>query len=945
MAGFLRRLRAVPGSRAGERRRPGAGEKQGAAGHDPRRRRLWSTLSERSLARQVFVLQLVIVLLLVLAAVAALVLQARSGSSRAARDRGRATAEAFAHSPGILTALRSPNPTAVLQPRAEATRKRSRVDGIVVTDPNGIRYTHPNEKRIGKRIVADIAPAQRGRVQVEEVEGTIGRIVRVIVPVTDTRGHVVGLVGVGIKVERVGAGEELAPLLGTAAAALVLAAAGTAWVSRRLRRQTKGLGPSEMTRMYEHHDAVLHAVHEGVVIVDGEGRLLLANDEASRLLDLPPDARGRHVSDLGLEPRTEELLSTGRVATDEILPSGDRLLAVNSRPTGEKGGPPGSVATFRDSTELSLLSGRVEAARRRLRLLYDATGAIGTTLDVTRTAEELARVAVPRLADYATVDLAEPVLRGDEPGPSCGSPQMRRTAFEGIRGDPPLMPVGELITFLPSSSQARSFAEERAVLEPRLEDSFGWALDDERAARITESGIHSLIAAPLQARGVLLGVVTFWRSEKPEPFEEDDLSIADELAARAALSIDNARRYTREHAMAVTLQRRLLPRALPDQSAVEVASRYLPAAGGVSGDWFDVIPLPGARVALVIGDVVGRGLHAAATMGRLRTAVHNFSSLDVPPDELLAHLDELVGRIDQDAVTAGDETTITGATCLYAVYDPVSRVCVMARAGHPAPALVRPDGTVEFPEVPGGPPLGIGGLPFEAAELTLEEGSRLVVYTDGLLERRGEDVDTSLRALRHVLERAHGSPEEFCDAVIDGLLPPRQRDDIALLVARTRVLAAGQVAEWDVESDPAAVATVRAAVLGKLTEWDLDDIAFTTELILSELLTNAIQHATSPVQVRLLRDRTLLICEVSDGTSTSPHLRYAATMDEGGRGLFLVAQLADRWGTRYTKEGKVIWTEQALPESGGTADPSPAPVPAAAVTASASSGRDTAPKG
>jgi anti-sigma regulatory factor (Ser/Thr protein kinase) len=271
----------------------------------------------------------------------------------------------------------------------------------------------------------------------------------------------------------------------------------------------------------------------------------------------------------------------------------------------------------------------------------------------------------------------------------------------------------------------------------------------------------------------------------------------------------------------------------------------------------------------------------------------------------------------------------------------------MARAGHPAPALVRPDGTVEFPEVPGGPPLGIGGLPFEAAELTLEEGSRLVVYTDGLLERRGQDLDTSLRALRHVLERAHGSPEQFCDAVIDGLLPVRQRDDIALLVARTRVLAAGQIAEWDVESDPAAVASVRAAVLEKLTEWNLDEIAFTTELILSELLTNAIQHATSPVQVRLLRDRTLLICEVSDGTSTSPHLRYAATMDEGGRGLFLVAQLADRWGTRYTKEGKVIWTEQALPDSGGPEESSPAPVPAAAaVTASATAPvvRETSPR-
>ncbi|RAJ71318.1 GAF domain-containing protein [Streptomyces sp. Amel2xB2] len=949
MAGFLRRLRAVSGARAvrpsrqdagtddagkggagtgdrgkGDDRKRGAGAGRDvhgrpAPGCDPpsstRGRRLWSALSERSVARQVFALQLVIVVLLVVAAVAALVIQANNDNNRSARARTLDVAQSFAHAPGTARALHSSDPTAVLQPRTEAARKRLRVDAIVVASPSGIRYTHPDRSRIGKRLTGPVGPPRR--VRIDTVDGAIGPVVRALVPVTDPDGRIVGRVSVAIKEEQVSAGREMAPLLIPAAVALALATAGAALVSRRLRRQTKGLGPLEMTRMYEHHDAVLHAVHEGVVIVDGEGRLLLANDEAKRLLDLPSDVRCRHVADLGLEPRTAELLASGRVATDEILPgAGERLLAVNSRPTGAKGGPPGFVATFRDATELRLLSGRVEAARRRLRLLYDATGAIGTTLDVTRTAEELAQFAVPRLADYVTVDLAEPVLSGDEPRPSFGSPRMRRTAFDGVRPDPPLVPVGELITYVASSSQARSFAGQ-AVLEERLSDAPRWrSVDPARTARVIEFGIHSLIAAPLRARGVLLGVVSFWRSEKPGPFEEEDLSLADELAARAALSIDNARRYTREHSMAITLQRRLLPRALPEQSAVQVATRYLPATGGVSGDWFDVIPLPGARVALVMGDVVGRGLHAAATMGRLRTAVHNFSTLDVPPDELLAHLDELVVRIDQDALAAGDEAAITGATCLYAVYDPVSRLCVTARAGHPAPALVRPDGTVDFPDVPAGPPLGVGGLPFEAAEMRLEEGSMLVVYTDGLVARRGQDVDSGLRALREVLERVPGSPEETCDAVVEALVPAGQRDDVALLVARTDVLAADQVAEWAVESDPAAVAEVRAGVAANLADWGLEDIAFTTELILSELLTNAIQHATAPVRVRLLRDRARLVCEVADSSSTSPHLRYAATTDEGGRGLFLVAQLADRWGTRYTKEGKVIWTEQALPGSG-----------------------------
>ncbi|MFC4497745.1 SpoIIE family protein phosphatase [Streptomyces ovatisporus] len=937
MAGPLRRLRSLSRGEHADRAarphraglRPGRDARRGPARSSPGRssqgRHRWSPLSEGSVAKQVFVLQLAVILLLVLAAVGALLLQARTHGTEAARERSIAVAEGFADSPGLVRALRSPDPTAVLQPRAEAARKGSGVDFVVVTDTKGIRYTHPIRNRIGKKFVGTIAPSLRGEVHTETVEGTIGRIVQVVVPVTDDDGSVVGLVSAGIKVEKVSGivDRQLPLLLGVAAAALLLATGGTALVSRRLRRQTHGLGPLEMTRMYEHHDAVLHAVHEGVVIVDGDGRLLLANDEAARLLGLPPDAQGRPVGGLGLEPRTAELLASGRVATDEVLPAGDRLLAVNSRPTDRGGGPPGWVATFRDFTELRLLSRRVDLVRKRLQLLYDASGGIGTTLDVTRTAEEVAQVAVPHFADFVTVDLDELVLRGDEPHPrgsdgdgglgGGGSTRMRRTAFSGIRADPPLFPVDDVITFVPSSPQARSFSSGRAVLEPRLDESPGWqAVAPVRAARVIDYGIHSLIAAPLRARGVLLGVVTFWRSEKPEPFEDDDLSLAAELAARAAVSIDNARRYTREHSMAVALQRSLLPRALPEQTAVEVASRYLPAQAGVGGDWFDVIPLPGARVALVMGDVVGHGLHAAATMGRLRTAVHNFSTLDLPPEELLAHLDELVVRIDQDAVAAGDEDTVTGATCLYVIYDPVSRDCVIGSAGHPPPALVRPDGTVVFADVPPGLPLGIGGRPYESAELRLPEGSRLVLFTDGLVERRGQDIDTGLRHLSEALSHAQQSPEEACDAILDALRPDRQSDDIALLVARTRVLEAGRIAEWEVPSDPAAVAGVRAAVTGQLDEWGLEDVAFVTELILSELITNAIRYATGPIRVRLLRDRTL-ICEVSDTSSTSPHLRYAATTDEGGRGLFLVAQFAERWGTRYTGDGKVIWCEQALP--------------------------------
>ncbi|MFF8814233.1 SpoIIE family protein phosphatase [Streptomyces pactum] len=867
----------------------------------------------RSVAGQVFVLQVVVVLLIVLGAVAALVIQSRNNTDREARHRSLAVAVTFAESPGLVTALRSRDPTALLQPRAEAARKAAGVDFLVVMTPDGIRYTHPRPDRIGGRFRGTTEPARRGRQVVETFTGTLGPSVRAVVPVTDRDGTVVALVAAGISVDRVsGAAERELPLLfGVAIAALLLATGGTALVSRRVRRQTHGLDPGEMTRMYEHHDAVLHAVREGVLIVGEDARLVLANDEARRLLELPHDAEGRRIWELGLNPRAASLLASGRAATDEVHEAGERLLSVSHRPTAQYGGPPGGgVATLRDTTELHALTGKVEEARKRLELLYDASVRIGTGLDVVRTAEELAEYAVPTFADHVTVDLADAVLGGEEPTDQTG---LRRTAVSGISKDAPLYALGRLIRLVPSTPRGVAYRTGRAALEPDLAAFNGWQDQDvERARRIVEFGIHSMIAVPLRARGVILGVASFWRSRQA-PFEDEDLSLAEELVARAAVSIDNARRYTREHTMAVTLQRSLLPRVLPEQHALDVAYRYLPAQSGVGGDWFDVIPLSGARVALVVGDVVGHGLHAAATMGRLRTAVHNFSTLDLPPDELLTHLDELIADIDlEDAEDESPAKAITGATCVYAIYDPVSRRCTMARAGHPPPALVHPGGAVEFVDLPVGPPLGVGGLPFETAEFEVPEGSSIVLYTDGLVERRDRDIDVGLELLRRSLEAAGRTPEQTCQVVLDALLPSRPSDDVALIVARTRVLPPERIACWELPPDPAEVARVRAAVAERLAVWGLSDAVFSTELILSELVTNAIRHASGHVRVRLLCDRTL-ICEVSDASSTAPHLRYAAGTDEGGRGLFLVSQLADRWGTRYTADGKVIWAEQALP--------------------------------
>ncbi|WP_208117169.1 SpoIIE family protein phosphatase [Streptomyces sp. NBC_00582] len=551
------------------------------------------------------------------------------------------------------------------------------------------------------------------------------------------------------------------------------------------------------------------------------------------------------------------------------------------------------------------------AARRRLELLSEASARIGTTLDVRRTAEELAETAVPRLADYVTVDLPDAVLRGEESADPVGD--LRRIVIHGIRDDLPFTPVGKRTDFGPTAPQRRSLTGGQAVLEPDLASAAGWLAQDPEHTATLLAHVHSLIAVPLVARGVVLGVVSFYRAQEPAPFGDDDRSLAQELATRAALSVDNARRYTHERAMVLALQRRLLPHGLPDQETVEVAHRYLPAEADVGGDWYDVIPLSGARIGLLVGDVVGHGMLSAATMGRLRTAARSFAELDFPPDEVLVHLDNLVGRLDRED-PEGEGAGIIGATCLYAVYDPTSQRCLMARAGHPPPALVRPDGSVTYPDLPAGPPLGLGGLPFDAVEIDLPEDSQLILYTDGLIEDRHRDVDLVLDQLRGALaHHPERAPEDTCDAILDAVAPAHPCDDIALLVARTHALDPGRIATWELPADPARVGEVRAGALRQLADWGLDEAAFAAELILSELVTNAIRHGTGPVRVRLLHDRSRsLICEVSDRSNTAPHLRRAASTDEGGRGLFLVAQLSRTWGTRYLPEGKVIWAECAL---------------------------------
>ncbi|MYS91642.1 MULTISPECIES: ATP-binding SpoIIE family protein phosphatase [Streptomyces] len=574
-----------------------------------------------------------------------------------------------------------------------------------------------------------------------------------------------------------------------------------------------------------------------------------------------------------------------------------------------------------DASEQGVTAFQEERDRRlrwRLSLVNEAGLRIGTTLDIARTTQELADLALDHFADLVTVDLLDSVVHGDgtpAPGPLVLHRVAQASSAQG--GPEPTLGLGAVRACPDGSVMARALATGRPSRHP--------ATPTDPADAFGTHPARSTLVVPLSARGATLGVARFRRHRNPVPFDDEDLILAQEIAARAAVAIDNARRYTHARATALTLQRSLLPRRTAEQSAVDVACRYLPAGGqaGVGGDWYDVIPLSGARVALVVGDVVGHGIHAAATMGRLRTAVRTLADIDLPPEELLTHLDDVVIRLsaeasaDPDTEMAGD----IGATCLYAVYDPVDGRCSLARAGHVLPAVVSGDGTVDLLDLPSGPPLGLGGLPFEAAEVDLPEGSLLALYTDGLVEARDRDIEAGLTLLRHALAQPSASPEAACDTVLQALLPAgRPHDDAALLLARTRTLGDHQVAAWDVDADPAAVARARSGAIRQLSSWGLGDLDFITELVVSELVTNAIRYGRPPIRLRLIRDQSLL-CEVSDAGSTTPHLRRARAFDEGGRGLLLVAQLAERWGTRHARQGKTVWAELGEEKHAGRSDP------------------------
>ncbi len=683
-------------------------------------------------------------------------------------------------------------------------------------------------------------------------------------------------------------------------------------------------------------------------IYDREKRMVGGNEEAQRVI------AAREEAVLGLRPG--EIFPS--LIADQVEQLMTQVIRTGERSTLEMVTPlPGEshahawsvflypvkdpVGTVRGVSTAALDTTTQYRARQRLAVVNAASVRIGTTLDTVRTAQELADVATEQFADFVSVDLLDSAVGDNEADPrrATAGVLLRRAAQQSVLDGCPESAVepGKTERYGEDSPMARALVTGRpsryAIDNPDIQ---AWLEHDTARARSAPAyGIHSLIVVPLLARGTTLGLAVFLRHRTPDLFDTDDLLLAEEITARAALCIDNARRYTHERNTVLALQRSMLPQRTSPHVAVAVASRHPsvasrhPSAGsgsgaGVGGDWFDVVPLSGGRVALVVGNVVGHGIQALATMGRLRLAVRTLADMDMPPDELLTHLDDLVLRLadraDREEGPGAEEMQTAaageiGATCLYAVYDPLFRRCTLARAGHPVSAVVAPDGTVDFPELPAGPPLGLGGLPFESVELELPDGSLIALFTNGLIESGESGADAGFDRLSRALTASGGtsSLEQICDNVLDALLPGGvPSDDVAVLLARTQGMDASQVAIWDLPADPAVVAQARQMATDQLAAWGLEEASFVTELVVSELVTNAIRHAVAPIQLRLIHERSL-ICEVSDASSTAPHLRRARVFDEGGRGLLLVAQLTQRWGTRHTPHGKIIWAEQPFP--------------------------------
>jgi serine phosphatase RsbU (regulator of sigma subunit)/anti-sigma regulatory factor (Ser/Thr protein kinase) len=578
----------------------------------------------------------------------------------------------------------------------------------------------------------------------------------------------------------------------------------------------------------------------------------------------------------------------------------------------------------------------VDPALMRDMLLRDTFTGIDDTLDFSDLAEKLMARLVPAFCTAGEVLVLESLVGDNEMpahGPDGNNP-LRRLAVVHDQKDPAwqaAFPTGEILRYPEGSPYVRCIESAKAVLEhsitPEAARKLARAWRRKPVANLLSD--VSMLVLPIVAKGATLGFFCCIRQDGTRRFDAYDQEMGNEFASRAAVFFDNARRYNREHATALTLQRSMLPTGLSAPSSVEVKHRYLPGSKlvEVGGDWYESIKLPGARVALVVGDVAGHGVRAAVTMGRLRTAIQTLAMLELPPAESLQQLDELMHTLG--------EREPHFATCAYAVYDAVTGECELAVAGHLPPLMVTPDGRSELLTVTPSPPLGVGDGLVETQRFTVEDGSLFVLYTDGLVESKDRDITDGLDRLKGAFgPDAHkASLEDLCKASLDGVYSDAQRDDIAVLIARLRRIPEDQRVCWKLEPEFPSVREARVLIREPLQRWGLEDLVPVTELLVSELVTNAIKYANGEILLRLVLETESLVCEVHDSSPALPRVLQVDKDAENGRGLHVVSQLAARWGARRTHSGKVVWCEQTVPEAVMEAllAESVAPVPAPAM--------------
>ena len=685
------------------------------------------------------------------------------------------------------------------------------------------------------------------------------------------------------------------------------------------------------------------SVRSLILGIDRAGRIVQSDRSAPKILATPSgELLGMHLEDILSQARGVSSGDT-TVRSGEKDPVRPLLEAVKSDREGNAvlsvaladGGTADAIVTVRplqagDSGPAAfvILQIPVPSAQRfqdpavtRDMLLRETFNGLkdNDTLDFSDLAEKFLGKLVPHFCTAGDVLVLESLVGENEypeHGPD-GTMPLRRLAVNHDQRNPAwqaAFPTGEILRYPPGSPHVKCIESGEPVLEPSFSPEAARKLARTwRRKPVTKlMSDSSLLLLPLVAKGAILGFFCCIREAGYRRFDAYDMQLGMDFAAQAAVFFDNARRFKWEHATALTLQRSMLPTGLSAPSSVEVGHRYLPGSTlEVGGDWYESIKLPGARVALVVGDVAGHGVRAAVTMGRLRTAIQVLAMMELPPAESLQHLDELMQSIG--------EREPHFATCAYAVYDAVTGECELAVAGHLPPLLVEPDGSSYLLEVEPSPPLGASDgnqVEVTTSRFSVEDGSLFVLYTDGLVESRDRDITDGLDLLREAFTTV--SPEapleELCKTSLDGVYSDAQRDDIAVLIAKLRRIPEDNRCLWDLECEETSVRQARHLIRDPLKRWGLEDLLPVTELLVSELVTNAIRYAKGDISVRLVREPESVVCEVHD---TSPALPRVLTVDkdaENGRGLHVVAQLANRWGARRTHSGKVVWCEQTVPE-------------------------------